>query len=126
MAGLTLDSGALIAYERADRRVIVHLKEAERRGCELTVSAAVLAEVWRGGKRSARVAVLLQACIIEPVDEDLGRTAGEAQAAVRSASAIDAIVVASAARRGDRVLTSDIGDLARLADFFPGVRLVAL
>jgi len=55
MAGLTLDSGALIAYERADRRVLTHLKEAAGT-CDVTVPTVVVTEVWRGGRRSARVA----------------------------------------------------------------------
>jgi hypothetical protein len=51
MAGVTLDSGALIAFERGHRRLIAQLKVAQRRGDELTVPSAVLVEVWRGGPR---------------------------------------------------------------------------
>lgn len=76
-AGLTLDSGALIVFERSDRRVIAHLKEAAQRGAELTVPTVVTAEVWRGGSRSARVARLLRACSIEALSEALAREAGE-------------------------------------------------
>lgn len=47
MAGLTLDSSALIAFERVDRRIILHLKEAELRGLELTIPTAVIVEAWR-------------------------------------------------------------------------------
>jgi predicted nucleic acid-binding protein len=126
VAGLTLDSGALIAFERSERRVIVHLKEAQSRGVDLTVSAAVIAEVWRGGPRSARVSTLLRACVIEPVSESLARSAGEALAAVGSTDTIDAIVMASAATRGDRVLTSDPDDLLRLQARFPVVRVLGL
>jgi predicted nucleic acid-binding protein len=126
MAGLTLDSGALIAYERFDRRVILHLKEAARRGEELTVPAVVVTEVWRGGPRSARTAALLHACIVEPLFEDLARIAGEAIAAVKGSGVVDAIVMASAARRGDRVLTSDFDDLDRLRAHFPSIRLLVL
>lgn len=54
MAGLTLDSGALIGFERQDRSVVTHLKAALSAGLALTVPAVVLAEVWRGGARSAR------------------------------------------------------------------------
>lgn len=51
-------------------------------------------------------------------------TAG--RGAVRGATAIDAIVVASAALRGDAVLTSDPHDLLRLADYFGGVRVLSV
>ena len=124
MAGLTLDAGALIGFERADRRVLIHFKNAELQGQQLTVPTPVIAEAWRGGARSARIARLLEAAVVEPLFEELARTAGEAVGAVKGAGAIDAIVMASAASRGDRVLTSDFDDLDRLRSYFPGVRLL--
>ena len=126
MAGLTLDSGALIAFERADRRVMAHLKEADLRGAELTIPTAVIAEVWRGGARSARVAALLESCVVEALSEGPARRAGEAIGHVKGASVVDAVVMCSAAERGDRVLTSDFVDLDRLTAHFPGVRIVRL
>ena len=123
MAGLTLDTGALIAFERSDRRIMVQLKEAAQRGDELTVPTVVVAEAWRSGSRSARVSSLLEACAIEPLFEDLARVAGEALAAIKGSTAIHAIVMASAAGRGDRVITSDFDDLDRLRGYFPSVRL---
>lgn len=47
-AGLTLDSGALIAAEKSSRRVWQLLKAASERGAAVTVPAVVLAQVWRG------------------------------------------------------------------------------
>ena len=126
MAGLTLDSGALIAVERAERRVMAHLKEALLRGVDLTVPTVVVAEVWRGGARSARVAALLPACTVEPLEEPVARRAGEALAVTKGAGVVDAVVMASAATRHDRVLTSDCVDLERLRVQFPSVRLVKL
>ncbi|MBI4818141.1 MAG: PIN domain-containing protein [Deltaproteobacteria bacterium] len=124
MAGLTLDSGALIAFERGERRVVLHFAEAQRRGRGITVPTVVVAEVWRGGPRSARVASLLSSCIVEPLEVDLARSAGAAVAAITGAGIIDAIVMASAAMRGDYVLTSDFDDLDRLKLYFPSVRLL--
>jgi predicted nucleic acid-binding protein len=126
MEGLTLDTGALIGFERRERRVVAHLKEALARGAELTIPTVVVAEAWRGGARSARIASLLCACVVEPLFEPLARTAGEAQAAITRASAVDAVVVASAATRGDRILTSDHDDLDRLRSHFRTVRLVRI
>lgn len=63
MAGLTLDTGALIGFERADRRVLIHFKNAELQGQQLTVPTPVIAEAWRGGARSARIARLLEASV---------------------------------------------------------------
>jgi hypothetical protein len=124
MGGLTLDSGALIAFERADRRVMLHLAEARLRGASLTVPTVVVAQVWRGGRGSARIAALLGACVVEPLDERLARTAGEALREVPRASVVDAVVMASAATRADRVITSDRDDLVRLAQCFPSVRVM--
>jgi predicted nucleic acid-binding protein len=126
MAGLTLDTGALIGFERADRRVLVHLKNAQIQGCELTVPTVVIAEAWRGGARSARVGKLLQACVVEPLFEDIARIAGEAMGATSGSTVADAIVVASAAARGDRILTTDFDDLDRLRSHFPSVRLLTI
>lgn len=124
MAGLTLDTGALIGFERSDRRVLIHFKNAELQGQQLTVPTPVIAEAWRGGARSARIARLLEASVVEPLFEELARTAGEAVGALKGAGVIDALVMASAARRGDRVLTSDFDDLERLRSYFPGVRVL--
>lgn len=126
MAGLTLDTGALIGFERSDRRLLLHLKVAQMRGLELTVATPVVAEAWRGGARSARIAKLLEACVIEPLFEDVAHLAGEAIASVAGAGVIDAIVMGSAARRGDRVLTADFDDLDRLRVYFRSVRLLTV
>ncbi len=122
MTGLTLDTGALIARARRHARATATLRRANERRVLLTVPVVALTEWWRG--RSDWREKIRGAFTVEPMDEALARTAGEAIAAVRGATAIDAIVVASAARRGDVILTSDPGDLVRLADWFGGVRVV--
>jgi hypothetical protein len=58
--------------------------------------------------------------------ERLAKTAGEALAAVPGATVVDAIVMASAATRGDIVYTSDFEDLDRLGAHFPEVRVLAV
>ena len=126
MAGLTLDSGALIAFERNDRRLVTFLKEAITAGADLVVPTVVVAETWRGGTHSARIAWLLSACLLEPIDEPLARAAGEALGRISGAGAIDAIVMAVAARQTRAVLTSDVQDLERLSTCFPDVRVLAV
>jgi hypothetical protein len=54
----------------------------------------------------------------------LARIAGTALKATRGGNAIDAIVMASAAQRGDVVYTSDVPDLQALARSFPEVRVL--
>jgi hypothetical protein len=62
----------------------------------------------------------------EPLSPALAKVAGEALAAIKGATPIDAIVMASAAQRGDVVYTADVSDLARLAGYFRAVRVLAI
>ncbi|MDQ3035151.1 MAG: PIN domain nuclease [Myxococcota bacterium] len=122
--GLTLDAGALIALERRRARVLQLLRAAAMRKMPVTVPVAIIAEWWRG-RTDAREAILAT-MLVEPMDAQLARAAGEALAVVPRATTIDAIVTASAARRGDVILTSDPEDLSRLADHFGSVRILAI
>ena len=122
MAALTFDTGALIALSRGDKRMRAVLVAAQERRAVITVPAVVVAEWWRVD--SSRSRLILERVDVEPVSERLAKIAGEALAAVPGATAIDAIVMASAAQRGDAVLTSDIEDLDRLRRHFPDVRLI--
>jgi predicted nucleic acid-binding protein len=122
--GVTLDTGALIALERRRDRVLRLLRAARESALPVTVPVAVVAEWWRG-RTDARAAILA-ALLVEPMTEALARLAGEAQAATTGATVVDAIVMASASRRNDVVLTGDVEDLARLATFFRGVRVLGV
>lgn len=120
--GLTFDTGALIAVERRGQRMKQILAGARTLRVPITVPAVVVAEWWRG--QSGAVARILEGVVIEPLSEPLARRAGEVLARTGEANAVDAIVVTSAAQRGDVVYTSDVGDLTRLAEHFPGVRIL--
>jgi predicted nucleic acid-binding protein len=123
--GLTLDTGALIAVERRERRAASLIESTRSRGGRVTVPTAVVVEWWRGQR--GPMARLLEAFDVEPLEEELARLAGQALALVPAGpSVVDAVVIASAAQRGDVVLTSDIGDLERLGRVFPGVRILAV
>jgi hypothetical protein len=75
----------------------------------------VVAQVWRDRYgRQVNLARLLQAADVRAVDQRDGRKAGELQTAAGTADPIDATVVLLAAP-GDRILTSDPIDIARLA-----------
>jgi predicted nucleic acid-binding protein len=122
--GLTFDAGALIALERRRPRAAKIYSVAVASGVIVTAPVVAVAEWWRG-RIDARETIL-RGLRLEPMDDALARDAGKALAAVRGATTIDAIVMASAARRGDIVLTSDVVDLERLATFFPSVRVLAV
>lgn len=123
--GLTFDTGALIALERRDLRMRKVLDTALAGRIAITVPVAVVAEWWRA--RTTRLDAILAMVTIEELTERLAKTAGEAIAAVPSATVVDAIVMASAAGRGDPVYTSDVGDLVKLRDGrFPSVRVLSV
>jgi hypothetical protein len=124
MAGLTLDSGALIGLERRHHRIRRVFATAVRDNVRVTVPTAALVEWWRG--RTDLAEDILAAVDVEPVDEALAKAAGEALAAIPTATAVDAVVMASAARRGDVVYTSDFDDLTRLQRYFRAVRVLAV
>jgi predicted nucleic acid-binding protein len=124
VAGLTLDAGALIAYERGDERVREILTVAYARGLVPTVPAIVLAEVWRGDARDARVARLLKASSIETVDERLARTAGSLRRRTPGSGTIDACVAVGVRRRRDAIATSDPDDMRTLLG--PGFTILAV
>jgi predicted nucleic acid-binding protein len=124
MAGLTLDSGALIGLERRHHRIRRVFATAVRDNVRITVPAAVLVEWWRG--RTDLAEDILAAVDVEPVDEALAKAAGEALAVIPTATAVDAVVMASAARRGDVVYTSDFDDLTRLQTYFRAVRVLVV
>ena len=111
-AGLTLDSGALIAAEKGDRRFWALWKEALQRGATVTVPAAVVAQVWRGN--SAVIARVLQGCELEALSEELAKRIGRLLAVSRTIDVVDASVVVGAAARQDVVVTSDRRDIDRL------------
>ena len=114
MSALVLDAGAFLAVERGDPTVGTRLRAALRQHVDLRTSAIVLGQVWRDPQgRQARLARLLRAVDVRPVDERMGRRAGVLLARAGTADPIDA-TVALVAESGDRILTSDPSDLRRL------------
>jgi predicted nucleic acid-binding protein len=120
---ITFDTGALIALEGRSARMLRVVDAAVQGDKRITVPTVVVAEWWRG-RPSKRMAQLLASVELEPLSVQLAGIAGEALAAVRTATTIDAIVVASAAQRGDTIFTADVEDLDRLARHFRGVRVL--
>lgn len=115
-AGLTLDAGALIAFERADRTMVAIVARAHERGLRLAVPAGVLGQVWRDGKRQARLARLLasNAVEVEALTDERARAAGQLCGVTKTPDVIDASVVLCARTRGHGVVTSDVADIRRL------------
>jgi hypothetical protein len=114
---LVLDSGALVALERNERPMWVRLKAALLEGDVPLTHAGVLGQVWRGGPRQARLSQALGGIDVRPLDEPLGRAAGQLLGAAGLADVVDAGVVLLAVD-GDEIVTVDRDDLERLAEVF--------
>lgn len=125
VSGLTLDAGALIGFERRSARVTQLLRTARDEHLDIRIPVAVVAQVWRGGPRAARVARLLGASDVEivPLNDVRARAVGRLLGGRSSTDVVDASVVVCALEHADAVVTSDPDDLRRLD---PTLRLVAL
>ena len=120
MASFTLDAGALIAADRGDRRFWDFQGEVEDEVDAFRVPAVVLTQVWRG-PRNANLMRALRGCELENLDLELALAAGVLCGRAGTSDAVDAIVVASAARSGDHIVTTDPEDLRTLAAVAAGV-----
>lgn len=89
------------------------LRSAERWSVTLVTSAAVVAQVWRGGSRQANLARSLQGVHIAPLDAMIGRRVGELLARSGTSDVVDAHL-ALLVNAGDTVLTSDEPDIKQL------------
>jgi len=109
---VVLDAGALIAVERADRRVILLLELAQ----DIHVPAGALAQAWRNPMRQVRLARVMSSddVVIHPLDAASARAAGQLCAATATADVIDASVVIVARMVDGVTVTSDPDDLRRL------------
>ncbi len=106
---VVLDSGALIAFERADRRLIRLLELAGA----LHVPAGVVGQVWRNPARQVRLVRLLAAAEVElrDLDVDTAKAAGHLCGATGTADVVDASVVLLAREHRAVVVTSDADDI---------------
>ena len=96
--------------------MMARLRVAEQHSVELRSNAMVVAQVWRDRHgRQASLALLLRAVDIRAVSPHEGRQAGVLLGMTGTSDPVDATVVLLASP-GDRILTSDPGDLTRLAE----------
>jgi len=131
MAGLTADTGALIALERYRPHMVKVAETARQAGIRLNVPATVIAEWWRG--RTDRRDYVRRMFVVKDVDEQIAKLAGEALAWLRRRRVvvddrvtIDATVMATAALHGPNLYTGDFEDMQRFVGFFPSVKLFGL
>ena len=114
--GITLDAGALIAFEHGQRRAVALVARARERGERLSVPAGVVGQVWRDGRRQANLSRLLgsDSCDIVVLDDHGARAAGQLLGVADGNDVIDGTVVLCARSRGHRIATTDPDDMHRL------------
>jgi predicted nucleic acid-binding protein len=115
-ATYVLDSGALIALEKADTRMTSILMQVRGGHAAVIVPDSVLAQVWRGGTgRQARIAALLGLkpgqCVTVPLDSAAAKRVGLLAGSSGHHDIADVHVVAVAQDHGAAVVTSDRGDI---------------
>ena len=125
MSGVTFDAGGLIAVDRNDRRVLAILARAIERGMRITIPATALAQAIRNPSKQARLSRLIRqpGTDIVPLNGPDATAVGLLLARTATADIVDAHVVVCALRTGQAVVTSDAGDLKRIA---PELRLIAV
>lgn len=111
---LVLDAGALIAYDRGSRTVQAFLERAARQGEEVRTTTAVVAQVWHGDARQARLATLLRGVDERELTSEQARLVGRLIREARTNDVADGTVV-TIATDGDEILTSDPVDIRELA-----------
>jgi hypothetical protein len=104
-----LDAGALVAIDRDDQTIHRLLRSPGAR----RTSCAVVSEVWRHGATQARLALALRGIEVVPLNDEVDRRIGELLRDSGTSDVVDGHVALLAAP-GDRVVTSDPGDLGRL------------
>lgn len=112
---LLLDAGALIAFERGNRLVQAFLERAHRRSEPVRTTSTVVAQIWRKPKTQVHLGRLLQGVEELGLDRVGARRVGLLLGAAKLADVVDASLI-DAAYDGDEILTSDPGDLLRLAN----------
>ena len=103
---LVFDCGALIALDRNDRAMWRRLKSALLASEIPIIHGGVVGQCWRGpGPRSALLAKALAGVDVRPLDEALGKRAGELLARAKKSDVMDAALVLLTSD-GDAIVTS--------------------
>lgn len=110
-----LDAGAFVAVDKSDRRLGAMLRVLQQRRIPLRTSSAVVAQVWRDGRKQARLAAVLAGVDVAPLSPDEDKRTGELLAAARTKDIIDGHLMLRV-EEGDFVLTSDRDDLEHLLE----------
>jgi hypothetical protein len=122
LKGLTLDTGALIALERGNKRLTALLQGVMAAPDAIVhVPAGVVAQAFRHGSRQVTLNKLLKRSQTQVValDEQMAYVVGMLLGLRGGNDVVDASVVVCARRYRQVVVTGDPGDLRRLDPDLP-------
>jgi len=100
-------------------------EQAQELGGRVIVPASVLAQVWRGGPRSARLAHLLESSGVDVLDEKRAKEVGVRLGSRDADDVADAHVACCAIERRAAIVTSDRADIEALIEPGECVGLIA-
>lgn len=123
---LVLDAGALIGFERGSRVLAVMIEQIHELDGETIIPGSALAQVWRGGPKSARLAQLIGGSNVDTLDEDRAKEVGVRLGARGGKDVADGHVACCAVERQAIVATSDRDDIEALIEPGEPVRLIAV
>ena len=125
MSGITFDAGGLIGLDRKDRRVLALITRTRDLGMRITIPATALAQAVRNPARQALLSRLIRQAGTDLVALDgLDAVAvGRLLARTETTDIVDAHVAVCAQRAAQAVITSDPGDLTKIA---PELQLVVI
>ncbi len=114
---LVLDNEG-VSRAATDRVMYARLRAAHLDGRRVVTSAAILAEILRGGARDAGIYRVLSGVAVEPVTREIGERAGNLIGTARlgTEQAVDAMVAATALEQAEPglLVTSDVPHLSAL------------
>jgi hypothetical protein len=106
--------------------VIAMTKKAHEHGGRTVIPASVLAQVWRGGPKAARLAKIVAGSDIDSLGEDRAKEIGTRLGAQDGKDIADAHVACCAVECRAIVATSDRADIETLIEPGEQVQLIAV
>lgn len=123
--GLTLDTGALLALDRAGHREEVQgwVKRIRHRGGSICIPTEVVAQAWRGHRQIELARLLKTDVQLATMTLDIARQVGRLCATSGHTDVVDVHVALCAQQRNHAVMTSDPDDITRIAPALPLIRV---
>lgn len=116
----------MIAFERGNRQIRGFLTMAGETRERILIPASALAQVWRGGPRSAGLARLVAGSGSDSLDESRAREIGERLSSRNTTDVADAHVVCCALDCDADLITSDPSDMEALVEPGEDLTLVSV